>query len=69
MSVKDTRSAQKSEKQIVRAMSLNSTPAMPGTKRTGKNTEIVVRVEAMMAVDTSAVPRSALSRRFPPSRK
>jgi len=48
---------------MVRAMSLNITPAIPGTKRTGKNTEIVVRVEAMIAVATSAVPRSALIQR------
>ena len=40
----------------VRAWSRNSCPAMPSTNTSGRNTAIVVRVEATTAIDTSRVP-------------
>ncbi len=43
-------------KQMVTAMSLNMTPAMPGTKRIGIKTLTVVKVEAVTAVPTSRAP-------------
>ena len=43
-------------KQIVIAMSLNSTPAMPGTNSTGRKTATVVKVEAVTASPTVLVP-------------
>ena len=43
----------------VRAWSLNSCPAMPSTKISGTNTAMVVRVEAIIAPETSFVPSLA----------
>ena len=55
-SVRDTMSEARSENVTVRAMSLNSCPAMPSTKTMGKKTATVVRVEAVTAPATSVVP-------------
>ena len=59
--VNDTSRAQKREKHIDTAISLKRTPAIPGTKSIGKKTDMVVNVEAIIAVDTSLVPLSELS--------
>ena len=45
-----------SENTIVIAISLNITPAIPGTNRIGTKTARVVRVDATIAVDTCLVP-------------
>ncbi len=57
----------RSEKLTVSASSLNIIPARPPTKAMGKNTATVVRVEAVMAMATSSVPRRAAVRRSAPS--
>ena len=53
------------EKVTVNASCLNIWPAMPTTKPMGKNTAIVVRVEAVTAFETSPAPFLAAS--FSPS--
>ena len=69
MKLNATMSETASAKQIVIAMSLNMTPAMPGTKRIGTKTEIVVSVEAVTATDTVRAPSmDALHASMPSSR-
>ncbi len=46
---------------IVMAISLNMTPAIPGTKSMGTNTLIVVRVDATIAISISLGPFTAAS--------
>ncbi len=53
-------------KVMVITISPNNSPAIPGTKSTGKNTPIVVRVEAVMAIPTSEAPLLADSARGVP---
>ena len=67
--VKATRSEQARAKVTVSAWSLNRTPAIPGTNTIGRKTDMVVKVDAVMAFATSAVPTLAAARRsFPLSR-
>ncbi len=49
------------EKVTVKASSLNNCPAIPTTKTMGRNTAIVVSVEATIALDTSSAPSPAAS--------
>ncbi len=55
------------EKQIVTTISLNSSPAKPGTNNTGTKTASVVKVEAVIAIATSVVPFDAASLKPSPS--
>ena len=48
-------------KAIVQARSLKSCPAIPPTNKIGKNTAIVVKVEAVTAVETCSAPARAAS--------
>ena len=52
---------------MVKIMSMNTCRVMPWTKSTGANTQIVVRVEAVMAPMTSRAPCMAASRGSTPS--
>ena len=56
-----------SEKTTVSAISPNTCPAMPSTNTMGKNTAIVVRVEAKTAPPTSETPRMVAALRSSPS--
>ena len=56
-----------SEKAMVRPMSLNRSRAMPSTNTTGRNTQMVVRVEANSAPATWFTPRMLAVRMGRPS--
>ena len=57
----ETKSEDNSEKLTVQACSLNSSPAAPCRYTIGRNTTIVVNVEAVIAPATSEVPLTAAS--------
>ena len=59
--VMETKREASNAKVTVKAISLNNCPATPFTKTMGKNTETVVRVEAITAEPTSLVPLRAAS--------
>ena len=70
MSVKATKDETVREKDMVRAKSLNKNPAIPGTKRIGKNTTKVVKVETTTGTATSRAPMiDAVLRSAPSSLK
>jgi len=49
------------EKVTVRAICLNITPSIPSRKSRGRNTHMVVSVEAVIAIPTSLLPSVAPS--------
>ncbi len=57
----------KREKVMVRPIALNSSPAIPDTYTIGRNTAMVVKVEAVIASPTSFAPSSAASTASSPS--
>ena len=58
-----------SAKVIVKAKGLNISPTMPDTKAMGKNTAMVVTVEAVMAPATSRTANTIALARGSPSRR
>ena len=57
----------KSENTTVKAISPNICPATPSTNTIGKNTAMVVKVDAVTAPPTSLTPRTVASIRLSPS--
>ena len=67
MSVSATKRLATSAKITVKASCLKSWPATPTTNIMGKNTTTVVRVDAVMALETSVAPATAASFSLVPS--